>query len=36
MKRNDEFLKGKTVLVTGGTGTFGNFIIPYLLDAKVG
>jgi len=36
MKRNDEFLKGKTVLVTAERGTFGNFIIPYLLDAKVG
>ena len=35
MKLDESFLKDKTVLITGGTGTFGNSIIPRLINAKV-
>lgn len=35
MKLDIHFLRDKVVMITGGTGTFGNSIIPWLLEAGV-
>lgn len=32
---NKNFFKNKTILITGGTGSFGNALLNYLLNKKL-
>ena len=33
---NTEFFKGKTLLITGGTGSFGNTVLKHFLHSDIG
>lgn len=36
LKRMEEFMKGKTLLITGGTGSFGNTVLKHFLTTDIG